>query len=74
MTAIYRLPADQIQETLLRSIQSAFGSQEIEIIVRNIDDTDHLLSTQANREHLAQAIRNLDDPKRKVTLSLDELS
>lgn len=53
---------------------------EVEVIVRSnsdmseMDETEYLLSTEANREHLLRVIKDAEEhPDRKVYIDLDEL-
>ena len=39
----------------------------------NIDETDYLLSTEANREHLAEALDLLKNPQNYIYVYLAEL-
>lgn len=74
MTATYRLTADQVSAQLLDSIRATFGDKEIELVVHTLDETDHLLSTKANREHLANAIKRSSDIGGRITIDLKELN
>jgi len=68
MYTIYRLNADELDSKFLESLKSAFGHKEIEIAVSEADETDYLLRSPANREHLLKALadveagRNLTSP------------
>ena len=60
MTTTYKLNARELSIEVIKSIQEAFRDKEIEIIVTDsIDETDYLLSTKANREHLYKSIEDL---------------
>ena len=60
MTTTYKLNAKELSIEVIKSIQEAFRDKEIEIIVTDsIDETDYLLSTKANREHLYKSIEDL---------------
>ncbi len=73
MTATYRLSADQINTNIIDSIKATFGNNEIELIVHTLDETDHLLSTKANREHLFEALKRSGDSQNVVTVDVKEL-
>lgn len=73
MTATYRLTADQIGMNLLNSIKETFGNSEIELVVHTVDETDHLLSVKANRDHLMAAIERSKDAKNVVKIDIREL-
>ncbi len=48
---------------------------EVEVLIflaNEMDETEYLLSTEANRERLFRAVRNLDDKERRISIDLDE--
>lgn len=50
---------------------------EVEVIIlveeAEMDTTEYLLSTEANRKHLEQALDDLKHPERLVEVDIDEL-
>jgi len=56
MEAIYKLNTREMGIDLLNSIKDAYPDQNIEIKVRQQDESDYLMSSSANREHLLNAI------------------
>jgi antitoxin YefM len=50
---------------------------EVEVIVRvrreKMDETEYLLSTEANREHLEKALEDLKHPENFIRVDIDEL-
>lgn len=73
MTTTYKLNANQLSNHIIKSIQEAFKDKEIEIIVSDsIDETNHLLSTEANKKHLYKSIRELEDGQ-GIPMTLAEL-
>ncbi len=49
---------------------------EVEVIVlieKDIDETKYLLSTEANRKHLEQAMRDADDPTKRIYIDIENL-
>ena len=53
---------------------------EVEVVVRcnsdksEIDETEYLFSTEANKEHLLRVIKDAEEyPDRKIYIDLDEL-
>jgi len=64
MTTTYKLNANQLSEDILRSIKEAFKDKEIEIVVSDsVDETEYLLSTEANKKHLYKSIEELVEGK-----------
>ena len=59
MKATYRIRANELDEKFIERIKTTFGEQEIEIVVSDIDETDYLLQSPANKERLLKAIENV---------------
>ena len=69
MYSTYRLKADELSSDILNAIKSAFQHREIEITIHDIpDETDYLLGTTANKEHLLKAIDEIDNQENLVSL------
>jgi antitoxin YefM len=49
-----------------------FGDRQIEIVVSSVDETDYLLSNEANRSHLLRAIKNVEERKNLVEVNLED--
>ena len=60
MKATYRIRANELDEKFIERIKTTFGEQEIEIVVSDIDETDYLLQSPANKERLLKAIQNVN--------------
>jgi antitoxin YefM len=67
MQTIYQINADEIDESLLRSIKALFKNKEIEIIVSERDETGYLLRSPANREYLLRTIEDVEANRNIVT-------
>lgn len=50
---------------------------EVEVIVlveeEEMDTTEYLLSTEANREHLMKALRDAEDPTKRIYVDIEDL-
>lgn len=67
MYSTYRLKADELSSDILNAIKNAFQHREIEITIRDIpDETDYLLGTTANKEHLLKAVHEIDNQENLV--------
>ena len=54
--------------------EEVYQDKEIEITVQEImDETEYLLSTEANRKHLLEAIEELKNGKSGRVLTMEEL-
>jgi antitoxin YefM len=67
MQTIYQINADEIDESLLRSIKALFKNKEIEIIVSERDETAYLLRSPPNREYLLRTIEDVEANRNIVT-------
>ena len=73
METTYRLNAKELSVELIQSIQAAFKDKNIEITVTDqVDETDYLLSTEANKKHIYKAIEELEQGN-GIPMSLAEL-
>lgn len=74
MYSTYRLKADELSTDFIKALKKVYQHREIEIIVQEIqDETEYLLSTQANREHLLRAIENVKNHTNLVHVKLEDL-
>lgn len=73
MVATYRLHVNELSVELLNSIKAAFKDKTVEIVVSDaVDETDYLLSSEANRRHLSDSIKELEEGK-GVVFTVEEL-
>ncbi|HRW09800.1 MAG TPA: hypothetical protein P5121_32085 [Caldilineaceae bacterium] len=73
MKSVYRLNAEELDYQFLESLKSLFKNKEIEIVVSEVDETAYLMSSAANRRHLLQAIKNIEEGTNLITVDIDEL-
>lgn len=73
MTSIYRLNVNELSEDLLNSIKTAFKNKVVEITVTEaLDESDYLLSSENNKNHLKQSMKSLEDGK-GINFTVQEL-
>lgn len=73
MVATYRLHVNELSVELLNSIKAAFKDKTVEIVVSDVvDETDYLLASEANRRHLSDSIKELEEGK-GVVFTVEEL-
>jgi antitoxin YefM len=66
--------ADELTEDFLEALKTAYRDREIEITVQEVpDETEYLLRSEANREHLLEAIKNANDPAHRVEVPPESL-
>ena len=88
MQSVYRLHTDELDERLLNSIKLLFEDKMIEIKITDVnssaqngnghttyemDETDYLLSSPANRKRLLAAIDYVNSGKPLIEVNIDEL-
>lgn len=74
MYSTYRLSADELSTAFIKALKTAYQHRQIEIIVHEVqDETEYLLSTQANREHLQRAIANVNNQANVVQMKPEDL-
>jgi antitoxin YefM len=72
MNAIYQGKADELDQSFLDAVKTAFKDKEIEIMVSERDETAYLLRSPANREHLLSAIKDIEQSQNTVTPDQDQ--
>jgi hypothetical protein len=60
----FHLKAEELDEKFLKTVRVLFKKKNISITIEEeMDETAHLLSTEANRRHLEAAIKNVKQGK-----------
>ncbi len=64
MITSFHLKAEELDEKFLKTVRVLFKKKNISITIEEeMDETAHLLSTEANRRHLEAAIKNVKQGK-----------
>lgn len=72
MVTTYQMDVNELSVELLNSIKAAFKNKTISITVSEVfDETEYLLSTKANREHLEKSFKEAEEGK-TVEFTLNE--
>jgi len=75
MVATYRLRADEINDTFLKTIQSNYMNKEIEITIQEVEDeTEYLLKSEPNRRHLLRGIEEIRSGAPLQTMTVEQLN
>ncbi|MBS1584231.1 MAG: hypothetical protein JSS82_01590 [Bacteroidetes bacterium] len=73
MITTYHLNVNELSLELLNSIKAAFKDKNIEITVMEAqDDTEYLLSTEANKAHLTQSMEQVNNGA-ATTMTVEEM-
>ena len=74
MYTTYRLKADELTEEFVKILKEVYKDKEIEISVQEAEDeTEYLLSTEANRKHLLEALEAARAGKVYRSMSIEEM-
>ena len=74
MYTTYRLRADEMTEDFVRVLKEVYKDKEIEISVQEAEDeTEYLLSNEANRKHLLESIEAAKTGKYYRSMSIEEM-
>ena len=63
MEAVFKLNTSELENSFITSLKGAYPDQNIEITVREQDETEYLCSSPANRERLETAIEDVKQGK-----------
>ena len=73
MMNTYTLPADDLNEAFLSMLRKSYSGKKVEVTVTEInemDETEYLLATKANREHLLRALKDVEAGKNLIELDI----
>lgn len=74
MYTTYRLQADELSESFVEAVKQTYKHRSIEIIVQEVqDETEYLLNSKANKEHLLRSIKNIEDHMNLVQVQMEDL-
>jgi len=75
MVATYQLKTDEITENFFKSIRENYRNKEIEITIREVEDeTEYLLKSEANRQHLLRGIDEIRSGAPLRTMTVEQLN
>ena len=67
MEAVFRLNSRELGSGFIDSIKNAYPDQNIEITIREQDETEYLLASPVNRERLEAAVKNIEQGKNIIS-------
>jgi len=74
MYSTYRLNAEELSDDFVKSVKRAYHNKEIEIIIQDVqDETEYLLSSPMNREHLLTAVTEIENRENLVSVGKQDL-
>ncbi|MFP4486998.1 MAG: hypothetical protein ACLFOC_08545 [Campylobacterales bacterium] len=63
MQAIYHASLDEITMSFIENLKKQFHNSKVDIVIRDIDETDYLNQSKKNRYYLEEAIAEVNDSK-----------
>ncbi|MCL2810244.1 MAG: hypothetical protein FWD24_09330 [Treponema sp.] len=74
MDVTYRLKPEELNDNFFMNLKQLFFGKEIAITVEEVlDETEYLLSNEANREHLIRAVDDMKHGRNVHTMSTEEM-
>ena len=74
MDVTYRLKPEELNDDFFKTLKQAFFGKKIAITVEEVpDETEYLLSHEANRGHLLQAVEDMKQGRNVRTMSLEAM-
>lgn len=73
MQSEYRLKASELDEQFIAGLKATYKDKNIEIIVYEVDETDYLLKSEANKQKLMQGKQNIENKTNLVEIELKDL-
>ena len=73
MYSIYRLNANELDVEFIEGLKTLFKDKEIEIAVYEVDETDYLTRSEANKKRLLAAIKNVEQKSNLVEVNVADL-
>ncbi|MFA6569871.1 MAG: hypothetical protein WCT77_01405 [Bacteroidota bacterium] len=73
MHALYTLTKDELNYEFLDNLKKMITGNEIQISIESYDDTQYLMKSEKNREHLAKALYNVDNNINIVEVPFEDI-
>ncbi len=72
MQSSYRLKANDLDEKFIAGLKETYKDKDIEIIIYEVDETEYLLKSEANKQRLLEAKANIENKKNLVEVNLED--
>jgi antitoxin YefM len=74
MESIYQLKTSELDEKFLQAVKTLFKDKNIIVTISTFDETDYLLQTKSNRDHLLKSLKMVKNKKNLIKFdSIEEL-
>lgn len=64
---------NKLNDQFLEALKVLFRDKEIEIVVSEMDETDYLMRSEANRERLLRAIPHVNSGEELIEVRTDDM-
>lgn len=73
MQSSYRLKANELDEQFIAGLKATYKDKDIEILVYEINETEYLFKSDANRDKLMEAKANIENKTNLIEIDLEDL-
>jgi hypothetical protein len=74
MDITYRLKPNELNDDFLKLLKETFGGKAITVTIEETrDETEYLLSTEANRRHLFKAVKDAEKGSYVHAMTIEEM-
>lgn len=73
MQATYTLTKDELNYEFLDNLKKMFDEGEIRLTVENFDETEYLMKSGKNHEHLINGINDVNKNKNLIEVPFDDI-
>jgi hypothetical protein len=63
MQAIYHTSIDELTITFIENLKKQFANSKVDIVIKEVDETDYLNSSKKNKMYLEEAIEEVNTTK-----------
>ena len=60
MQAIYHTSMDELSFAFIENLKKQFQNSKVDIVIRDMDETDYLNSSTKNRQYLEEAMQEVE--------------
>jgi hypothetical protein len=63
MQAIYHTSIDELTVAFIENLKKQFQNSKVDIVIRDLDETDYLNKSSKNKQYLEEAIQEVNNSK-----------